>query len=48
MNEIIGFKIDMFFSQQSIDTTQSSVRMLFTIMGAIAEFEKSLIKDLIG
>ena len=45
MNELNGLKIDMFFSQQSIDTTQSSGRMLFSIMGAIGEFEKSLIKE---
>jgi DNA invertase Pin-like site-specific DNA recombinase len=45
MNELNGLKIDMFFSQQSIDTTQSSGRMLFSIMGAIGEFEKSLITE---
>ena len=45
MNELNELKIDMFFSQQSIDTTQSSGRMLFSIMGAIGEFEKSLIKE---
>ncbi|MCF8194751.1 MAG: recombinase family protein [Polynucleobacter sp.] len=45
MNELNGLKIDMFFSQQSIDTTQSSGRILFSIMGAIGEFEKSLIKE---
>ena len=45
MNELNELKIDMFFSQQSIDTTKSSGRMLFSIMGAIGEFEKSLIKE---
>ena len=45
MKDATHRKFDMFFSQQSIDTTQSSGRMLFSIMGAIGEFEKSLIKE---
>lgn len=34
MNELSRLKIDIFFSQQSIDTTQSSGRKLLSVMSA--------------
>jgi DNA invertase Pin-like site-specific DNA recombinase len=42
MNEL---KIDLYFNQQSIDTSTSSGRMIFGIFGCIAEMEKSLISE---
>jgi hypothetical protein len=43
MNELSGLKIDMFFSQQSIDTTQSSGRTLLSVMSA--KINKKIMKE---
>ena len=43
MNELNGLKIDMFFSQQSIDTTQSSGRTLLSVMSA--KINKKIMKE---
>ena len=42
MNEL---KIDLYFNQQSIDTSTSSGRMIFGIFGCISEMERSLISE---
>ncbi len=39
MNELNELKIDLYFNQQSIDTSTSSGRMIFGIFGCISEME---------
>jgi DNA invertase Pin-like site-specific DNA recombinase len=38
-------KIDLFFLQQGMDTTTPSGRMIFSVFGAIGEFERNLIRE---
>lgn len=45
MNELNELKIDMFFSQQSIDTQTASGRMIFGIFSSLAGFERELIRE---
>ena len=45
MNELNELKIDMFFSQQSIDTQTSSGRMIFGIFSSLASFEREVIRE---
>jgi DNA invertase Pin-like site-specific DNA recombinase len=45
LNEMQSMKIDMFFLQQGIDTTTPSGRMIFSVFGAISEFERNLIRE---
>ena len=45
MNELNDLKIDMFFSQQSIDTQTSAGRMIFGIFSSLASFEREMIRD---
>ena len=45
MNELNELKIDMFFSQQSIDTQTSSGRMIFGIFSSLASFEREMIRE---
>ena len=45
MNELNELKIDLYFNQQSIDTSTSSGRMIFGIFGCISEMERSLISE---
>jgi DNA invertase Pin-like site-specific DNA recombinase len=40
-----SMKIDMFFLQQGMDTTTPSGRMIFSVFGAIGEFERNLIRE---
>jgi DNA invertase Pin-like site-specific DNA recombinase len=36
--------VDLYFDQQSIDTTTPAGRLMFQIVGAFAEFERSIIR----
>jgi DNA invertase Pin-like site-specific DNA recombinase len=45
MNELNELKIDMFFSQQSIDTQTASGRMIFGIFSSLASFEREIIRE---
>lgn len=45
MNELNELKIDMFFSQQAIDTQTSSGRMIFGIFSSLASFEREMIRE---
>ena len=45
MNELNELKIDMFFTQQSIDTQTSSGRMIFGIFSSLASFEREMIRE---
>ena len=44
-NELQAMKIDLFFLQQGMDTSTPSGRMIFSVFGAIGEFEKNLIGE---
>ncbi len=45
LEELEGLGIDFCSYQDSIDTSTNHGRLVFTIMGAIAEFERSLIRE---
>ncbi len=45
MNELNELKVDLYAFQNGIDTTTSSGRMVFCIMGSLAEFERAQIRD---
>lgn len=45
MNELNELKIDLYFNQQSLDTSTASGRMVFGIFASIAEMEKSIISE---
>jgi len=45
LNELQALKIDLFFLQQGMDTTTPSGRMIFSVFGAIGEFERNLIRE---
>jgi DNA invertase Pin-like site-specific DNA recombinase len=45
MNELNELKIDLYFNQQSIDTSTSSGRMIFGIFSSLASFEREMIRD---
>ena len=45
LNELESLKIDLFFMQQGMDTSTSAGRMMFSIFGALAEFERNLIRE---
>ena len=45
LNDLNAKKIDLYFDQQSIDSTTSTGKLMFSLIGAFAEFEKSIIKD---
>ena len=45
LNELQAMKIDLFFMQQGMDTTTPSGRMIFSVFGAIGEFERNLMRE---
>ena len=45
LNELQAIKIDLFFLQQGMDTSTPSGRMIFSVFGAIGEFERNLIRE---
>ena len=45
LNELQSMRIDLMFLQQGMDTRSSSGRMMFSIFGALAEFERNLIRE---
>jgi len=45
LNELQSMRIDLFFLQQGMDTTTPSGRMIFSVFGAIGEFERNLIRE---
>jgi len=45
LNELQSMRIDLMFLQQGMDTSTSSGRMMFSIFGALAEFERNLIRE---
>ena len=45
LNELQALKIDLYFQQQGMDTSTPSGRMIFSVFGAIGEFERNLIRE---
>lgn len=45
LNELQALKIDLHFQQQGLDTSTPSGRMMFSVFGALAEFERALIRE---
>ena len=45
LNDLQSMKVDLMFLQQGMDTSTSSGRMMFSIFGALAEFERNLILE---
>lgn len=45
MEELNGFGVDLFVHEQALDTTTPSGRIVFQVIGAVAEFERHLIKE---
>ena len=45
LNELQALKIDLYFQQQGMDTSTPSGRMIFSVFGAIGEFERTLIRE---
>lgn len=45
LNELQQKNIDLLFHQQAMDTSSPSGRMMFSVFGALAEFERSLIRE---
>jgi DNA invertase Pin-like site-specific DNA recombinase len=45
LNELQALNVDLYFQQQGMDTSTPSGRMIFSVFGAIGEFERSIIKE---
>lgn len=45
LNELQALKVDLFFLQNGMDTSTPSGRMIFSVFGAIGEFERNLIRE---
>lgn len=45
LTELQSLKVDLFFQQQGLDTSTSSGRMMFSVFGALAEYERELIRE---
>jgi DNA invertase Pin-like site-specific DNA recombinase len=48
MNDMNAKGVDLYCHTQNIDTTTSGGRLLFSIMGSIAQFEREIIKERIN
>jgi DNA invertase Pin-like site-specific DNA recombinase len=48
MNDMNAKGVDLYCHTQNIDTTTSGGRLLFSIMGSIAEFEREIIRERIN
>ena len=45
LNDLKSKNIDLYMDQQAIDTTVPTGKLMFSLIGAFAEFEKSIIRD---
>jgi len=45
LKELQELKVDLFFHQQGMDTSTSSGRLMFSMIGAFAEFERNIIRE---
>ena len=45
LQELQELKVDLFFHQQGMDTSTSSGKLMFSTIGAFAEFERNIIRE---
>jgi DNA invertase Pin-like site-specific DNA recombinase len=45
LQELQELKVDLFFHQQGMDTSTSSGKLMFSMIGAFAEFERNIIRE---
>jgi DNA invertase Pin-like site-specific DNA recombinase len=45
LSDLQSMKIDLYFLQQSMDTSTPSGRMMFSVFGALSEYERCLIRE---
>jgi DNA invertase Pin-like site-specific DNA recombinase len=45
VNDLHASGIQLYFHQQALDTTQPSGKLLFSVMGSFAEYERELIRE---
>lgn len=45
LSELQSLKVDLYFCQQAMDTSTPIGRMIFSVFGAMAEFERNLIRE---
>ena len=45
LQELQELKVDLFFQQQGMDTSTSSGKLMFSMIGAFAEFERNIIRE---
>jgi len=45
LNELHALRIDLFLHQQGLDTTTPAGKAMFQMLGAFAEFERSIIQE---
>ncbi len=45
LNDLNAKNVDLYFDQQAIDTTTPTGALMFSLLGAFAEFEKSIIRE---
>ena len=45
LNDLNAKNIDLYFDQQSIDSTTPTGKLMFSLLSAFAEFEKSIIRE---
>ncbi len=45
MNGLQSMRVDLFFVQQGMDTSTASGRMMFSVFGALGEYERELIRE---
>jgi len=45
LNDLNAKNVDLYFDQQSLDSTTPTGKLMFSLIGAFAEFEKSIIRE---
>ena len=45
LQELQELKVDLFFHQQGMDTSTSSGKLMFSMIGAFSEFERNIIRE---
>ena len=45
LNDLNAKNVDLYFDQQSLDSTTPTGKLMFSLIGAFSEFEKSIIRD---
>lgn len=48
LQELQAVKVDLFFQQQAIDTSTPSGKLMFSVLGSLAEYERAMIRERIA